>query len=379
MVHGPPQFFALLAALVTLTFALPGAVEARTSSSDLAAGTHESEAPTMQQPRGTVVIGDTGPPASGTPTPTIPAGTGTRWIQLLGTALFLGIMGVRHGVLRILGRRGALPELRARIQTGLWRTGWVALALLLIALPLRLRHEVLEAGAGVTAGRVSHLLFQTAWGAGWFLHLAVVALAVIGLALVAARGLGERGWGILAGATVLLPLVPALQGHAWEVPGTRGLAVATVYLHTTAAGLWLGGLLLLLFVGIPAVRATPAASEELGEEPVAPPALARLVNAFSRVALPAVALVLVTGLVNSWLIVGGPWNFFGNSYGRLLLLKLGVVGAAFLLGFHNWRRVRPGLTENPDPGALRIPASVEAALGILVLLFTAVLVAGTPP
>jgi len=313
------------------------------------------------------------------PDPTIPAGTVTRWIQLMGTALLLGIMGFRHGVLRILGRRGALPELRTRIQIGLWRTGWVAVALLLIALPLRLRQEVLEVGPEVTAGGVSHLLFQTAWGAGWFLHLVVIALALIGLALTAPRGLGTRGWGIVTGATILLPLVPALQGHAWEVESTRGLGIAAVYLHTSGAGLWLGGLLLLLMVGLPAVRATPPAPEELGEEPLALPGLARLVNAFSRVALPAVVLVLITGVVNSWLIAGGLWNALGSGYGRILLLKLGIVGAAFLLGFHNWRRVRPGLIRNPDPGALRIPATVEAALGILVLLFAAVLVAGTPP
>ena len=313
------------------------------------------------------------------PDPTIPAGTVTRWIQLMGTALLLGIMGFRHGVLRILGRRGALPELRTRIQIGLWRTGWVAVALLLIALPLRLRQEVLEVGPEVTAGGVSHLLFQTAWGAGWFLHLVVIALALIGLALTAPRGLGTRGWGIVTGATFLLPLVPALQGHAWEVESTRGLGIAAVYLHTSGAGLWLGGLLILLMVGLPAVRATPPAPEELGEEPLALPALARLVNAFSRVALPAVVLVLITGVVNSWLIAGGLWNALGSGYGRILLLKLGIVGAAFLLGFHNWRRIRPSLTGNPDPGALRIPASVEAALGLLVLLITSVLVAGPLP
>jgi len=333
----------------------------------------------MRQQGETALSGGSGGPASGTPDSTIPVGTGTRWIQLLGTALFLGIMGVRHGVLPVLGRRGALPELRTRIQGGLWRTGWLAAALLLVALPLRLRSEVLDAGSGVTASRVSHLLFQTAWGAGWFVHLAVIALAVIGLALAAPRGIGARGWGIVGGAAVLLPLVPALQGHAWEVESTRGLAVAAVYLHTAGAGLWLGGLLLLLFVGLPAVRATPPAPEELGEEPVALPALARLVNAFSRVAFPAVVLVLFTGLVNSWMIVGSPVNLFGNSYGHTLLLKVGIVAAALLLGFYNWRRVRPGLISNPDPGALRIPASVEAALGILVLLLATLLVAGSPP
>jgi hypothetical protein len=55
------------------------------------------------------------------------------------------------------------------------------------------------------------------------------------------------------------------------------------------------------------------------------------------------------------------------------------VAGAFSLGFYNWRTVRPGLAESESAGSLRIPATVEAALGVGVLLATAVLVATTPP
>jgi putative copper export protein len=287
--------------------------------------------------------------------------------------------GVRFDVLRVLGRRGALPEARTRIRRGIWRAGWLALVLLGTAVPLRLTHQLAAFGGSLDAGQLSSLLFQTGWGAGWWLHLAVVALGAIGLTRASPRGEGERGWGILGGAAVLLPLVSALQGHAWGLVESRALAASSLYFHVAGAGLWLGGLILLVAVGLPAIKATPPAPEETGETPAVAPALARLVNAFSRLALLAVTLVVLTGAINAWLNVGSFGSLVGSEYGRTLLVKLAVVAGALLLGFYNWRKVRPGLAERPDPGALRIPATVEAALGVAVLLVTAFLVSTPTP
>ncbi len=323
-------------------------------------------------------------PEASPPPPTreaegLPTGTGVRWLQLIASVLLLGAVGVRFGVLPPLGRKGALSEVRSRMRNGLWRYGWVAAVLLLVALPLRLRDQLGLIGDGIGWNEASFLLFQTGWGAGWFLQLFVGVLAVVGLVLAAPRGLDDRGWSVLAVAALLLPLVPALQGHAWGAEEARAFAVPSLYLHVAGAGLWLGGLALLILVGLPALKATPTSSEELGNPPSVTPPLARLVNAFSRLALIAVGIVVVTGSLNSWILVGGPQAVFGTDYGRTLLLKLGLVAVAFTLGFYNWRKVRPRLAKDPDPGALRIPASVEAVFGIVILLVTAILVASPPP
>ncbi len=314
------------------------------------------------------------PPVDGQIPPTQEAGT--RWLQLLGSVLLLGAVGIRFGVLPVLGRKGALPEIRTRMRTGLWRYSWVGALLLLAALPLRLRNQL---GGGAGWNEASFLLFETSWGAGWFLQLFVAILVVVGLVLAAPRGLTDAGWRIVGVAMLLLPLVPALQGHAWGAEGARAFSVPSLYLHVAGAGLWLGGLILLILVGLPALKATPTAPEEVGDSPSVTPPLARLVNAFSRIALVSVCLVVVTGALNSWIHVGGPDSLLGTGYGRTLLLKLGLVAIAFTLGFYNWRKVRPSLAERPDPGALRIPASVEAVLGVVVLLVTAILVASPLP
>jgi copper transport protein len=88
---------------------------------------------------------------------------------------------------------------------------------------------------------------------------------------------------------------------------------------------------------------------------------------------------VISGSVSSFLQLGGVGALFTTAYGRTLALKLGLVAGALLLGSYNWRKVRPSLNVRPDPGELRIPASVEALLGLLVLLATAVLVSMPPP
>jgi copper transport protein len=300
---------------------------------------------------------------------TLPPGTLQRWLHLLATVLLVGIVAFRFGVLRPLSGNGDLPALAER-STGPLRTlGWVSIVLLAITLVTRIDRQLLELGGGERAWDfLSGLLLRTGWGAGWFLHLAVIVLAATGLVLSRRPGSERRGWGILTGAGVILPVIPALQGHAMG-SALREAAIPIMYLHVGAASVWLGGLLMLILVGLPAVRKAGSGSGKL-------PPIARMVNAFSRFALLAVVVLVVSGSATSFLHTGGDVGaIFGSDWGRALILKLIVVGAAFLMGFYNWRRVRPSLADRPDPGALRIPSSVEAFLGLVVLLATAVLVA----
>ncbi len=300
---------------------------------------------------------------------TLPSGTGQRWLHLLATVLLLGIVSFRYGALRYLGEKDSGLQVRERANRNLVRIGWVATAVLVLTLVTRLQQrlaELADAGGGGWE-YLPHLLFRTGWGGGWFIHLGATVLAFTGLVLIRRGGETGRGWGILTGAAILLPLILAFQGHAMASP-LRQVAIPLLYLHVAGVGIWLGGLLVLILAGLPAVRRLKDAGGGL-------PPLARLVNGFSRVALVAVTLLVLTGVLTSLIQGDGLGATWASGWGRTLALKLGLVGAAFLMGFYNWRKVRPGLSSNPDPSQLRIPASVEAVLGLLVLLATAVLVA----
>jgi putative copper export protein len=316
--------------------------------------------------------------------PLLPQGTLVRWMQLAATALFLGAVTFRLAVIRPLDRSPETAGILAAAAHPLRLLTWSAVGLLVIAAPMRLMEPVrtLLRGNGQAAvgdeavTGAGSLLFQTAWGAGWWIHLAASALALVGVVLLRGEEDRARGWQIMTGAAVLLPLAPALSGSAW-VTDPRVLAVPATYLHVGAMGAWLGGLVALLWVGLPAARRLADAPGGGGMGTLPP--LARVVNAFSRVALPAVVVLIFTGVLSNWMRLGSLSALFGTGYGRVLLVKIGVAGAAFLLGFYNWRRVRPSLEERPDAGQLRIPALLEVVLGVVVLLITAILVATPRP
>lgn len=176
---------------------------------------------------------------------------------------------------------------------------------------------------------------------------------------------------LLAGVGALaLAFAPALSGHAAAVPRLGPLAILADALHVLAAGGWIGGLLVLVAAGIPA--AMRLERDERG------PAVAALVNAFSPTALAFAGTLMLTGLFAAWLHMGSVPALWESGYGRTLLVKLGVLSGVFATGAYNWLKVRPALGDELGATRLRRSARVEIAIGALVLLVTAVLVATAP-
>ena len=243
--------------------------------------------------------------------------------------------------------------------------------LLLAALLLRLYAQSVAlngAGGALDVGRLSAMLTRTVWGWGWLLQAAGTAIVLGGF--WSARGGGMVGWGIALLGAVALAFSPALSGHAAAAePAT--LAVLSDGLHVLGAGGWLGSLLFVVIVGLPAaLRLDP---QRRG------PTVAALINAFSPTALLFAGVVTVTGVFAAWLHLGGFAELWGSGYGRTLLLKVGLLSVVFGTGAYNWRRVRPALGTARAASHLRRSATLELTAGALVLIVTAFLVATPPP
>jgi copper transport protein len=127
--------------------------------------------------------------------------------------------------------------------------------------------------------------------------------------------------------------------------------------HVVLAGGWVGGLILL------AVTATDRESR---------PGLGALA-AFSRFALLSVAGLLVTGILNSLLRLEAVSALWDSTYGRLLLLKVAVLGVALAAAVGARARVRTGAA--PRDNSIR----VEVVSTVVVLAVTAVLASTAPP
>jgi copper transport protein len=277
-----------------------------------------------------------------------------------------------------------------RVVVAAWATALVSTLLLFVLqgalaadVPLReaLSSDVLREVAETRFGVVSLIRLALLAGcvAVWpAARRAVEPRRSVGAAAVAVR----PTVGVLsAGGVLVLALLatPGLSGHAGTTDPV-GLNLAADMLHMVAAAAWMGGLLLLLGVAIPATRKLPNGSRAR--------VLAPMVARFSDVAVVAVAVLLVSGGLRAWAEVRALDALTDANYGVVLLVKLAAVLPILALGAINNRWTKPQivrLAEESDPGGarrqlwtLRRLVGAEVAMGAIVIGITALLV-NLPP
>ena len=157
-------------------------------------------------------------------------------------------------------------------------------------------------------------------------------------------------------------LTLAYTGHSrsqrWPI-----LGIAADVVHTAAAGIWLGGLLVLLWVVIPHVSDRQAIQ-----------ALQR----FGSVAKFSVLALIVTGIFQTLRLHDKPVSIFTSNHGQLLLAKLILFLAMLKYADMNRRSlaVRFANVENVNPIKRQVimASLIETTFGLIVVAVTAVLV-----
>lgn len=217
----------------------------------------------------------------------------------------------------------------------------------------------------------------TATGTAWLVRVAVLLLALV----VALAGGGRRLGGaalMLCGAIALATL--AWQGHGVMDDGRTGIVhlVADIG-HIVAAGIWVGALAALAIMAF-----QPA--DRLDAERLA--YLHSALAGFARVGTFAVRLIVVTGLVNAWLLVGPDHvrSLGATVYGQLLLAKLALFALMLLLAALNRFSLVPALGCAAGHGnvgaairALRLSLALETASAVTILGLVAWLGTLAPP
>ena len=156
----------------------------------------------------------------------------------------------------------------------------------------------------------------------------------------------------------------AWAGHGQE---TSTWHLFADVLHLIVAGFWPAGLLPLALL-LNKLRQMSAPSRWK--------AVATLVHRFSTLSLVSVALLVATGFINSWFLVGSFPNLLEQTYGRWLLAKIILFGLAVSIGAVNLLRLKPRLAvENAEAtvAQLQFNIRVELFLGIAVVIIVAVL------
>lgn len=296
------------------------------------------------------------------PTPLLDAATGARW---LGYVSLFPVVGA--AVFRVLVRRtgSGWPDMVPPLERRAAAVGLVAAGALLIELLLKL---YLQARAfsdptlPLSMEDVRTVLQHTSWGSGWNLQFMAAVLALIGYAL-ARRW--TPGWMVVIAAVLFCLYATPLTGHSTEHPWGPRVGQLLHSLHLAAGSAWLGTLAALLASIYPATLDDPRREQ----------ILARLVNAFSPLALVAAGTAVALGLVLGLTYNGGIGAIFTTAYGRTMLVKVALLGGVLVTGWYNWKRVRPALGAEPGAERLARSAVAELVLGTLLLAVTAVLVA----
>ncbi len=238
-------------------------------------------------------------------------------------------------------------------------------------------------GQALTLDAVGAVLTRTQFGRVWQLRLGLIAL-LGGFLLFREGERDERDWIALRIEGVILAggLIAALTwaGHAAATQGQgRIIHLVADSIHLLAVGVWLGGLLPLALLLTRAWRSTGSAWAAVAQEAT---------RRFSKLGLISVGCLVLTGAVNSLMIVGDIPHLVGTTYGRLLLLKLSVLLPLVAIAAVNLLRLRPQLLASPDSDSddwprellrrLRRNVIGETCLGGAILLIVGAL-GITPP
>jgi copper transport protein len=325
-----------------------------------------------------------------------------RWLQYLAMMSLVGGFAFRllvlgpalradGGTVSVAGKSDALALSQRRILL----LSWSSAVLLIITTFLALVQQASAVfdktvGESLSPSILGQVLTKTGYGRPWLLQVGtafalVIILFLLGRSLKQARAKEHRTlwWTALLVGVVLL-VAPSWSGHSAAAIKDFRLAVVSDWLHLVAGAFWVGGLVHLALTIGPVLRGFDKRER--------PGMLHRIIRLFTRVAIPTVMLLALAGLYNTWVHVESLGALWSTAYGRTLLLKLMLVTLMLALGgLHNFHfgKKAARLSESKEGDIAvkehskleqRFSRSVilEAALGVAVLLVTAILVFQTP-
>lgn len=281
-------------------------------------------------------------------TATTPRLLAARWVAFLSVMAAIGLFVFRIAIARPLVRR--VPDTNLRAVS----IAFVVASLIgLIAVPVYL--DFATAGFALRSvfdvGGLVPLFRTTAFGRGYLDLEICFALFCVGgwIALWVDRPERDRrsiaelaaGLGALMAATAVL-VMPGASGHPAQT-SPRGVSLLLDWTHLVAGSLWIGGLIGLLVVW----RSLLAGRRVAG--------LSVCVPRFSNVAFVSVLLLVGSGTGATIIHLPLFSALWQTSYGKAILVKIGLLLIALSLASVNLLRTKPRLVAagrgDPDVGA----------------------------
>jgi putative copper resistance protein D len=288
----------------------------------------------------------------------------TRAVHFAATATVTGTLVFRAVVANpVLQSQEAVAK---PFRTQTLRVAWISLAVAVISgltwvllLTMSLSGESL--GEAVMSGALRDVLNLTQFG--WVSQIRLVLAIVLAICLTFERSALWR-WLALAAAVGLVVSI-AWTGHAASTPHELGYVhLAADALHVLAAAAWIGGLVSLVLLLAAISRLPPLPGAVLAQDAA---------RRFSTLGMLSAATLVLSGIVNAWILVGSFRALLVTEYGKILILKLVIF--AFMLAFaavnRLWltpRLALPAATMGQSDALRQLArnSTIEIALGLVI-------------
>lgn len=204
------------------------------------------------------------------------------------------------------------------------------------------------------------VLHSTVFGHIWQGRL-VLLIVLTGFAFLMRQASGFYAWGLAALSGLAVATLAGVGHGAMGVGRDAWIHLGNQAAHMLAASVWVGGLTALVALAI---------------GPTDHEALVGALKRFSAVGLTVVLIILASGLLNAWFLVGSVNALFTTPYGHVLLIKLAFFTAMIGLALYNRLALLPRLAGADDSVTLLLlkrSVAIEQACALAVVAAVSVL------
>lgn len=281
-----------------------------------------------------------------------------RWALFASLALMIGVVGIRLLVLpRVVG-----PRVERRVHLLAVLGAFLALNTGIAGFVIRSANALQVSGVDLLYADLSPFAEATRFGTAFLVTTFGFGICLTILLLAWVLDLPALRWPAFLLGLVLVWGYP-LSGHQATEPNSTALTELADWVHLVTAMLWVGGVLTLAVV----------------VWPLAPDLRRAAFLRFSRVAVLLIGLLLAAGTVVAIDRLPHLDDLWTTSYGRILLVKIGLVCIALAWGGFHHTVVRPRLERGEAPPGVGRSLLGESVVALAVLFAAAVLVNGAPP
>jgi copper transport protein len=280
-----------------------------------------------------------------------------RWALFVALALLIGPLVVR---LIVLPRQ--IPD---RAERGFHLLGVLAAFLVIdvgiVAFVLRASNALQLPLGDLLYGDLQPFAEKTRFGVAFLVM--TLGFGVVAAVLLLAWILDRPGlrWPALVASLALVSGL-SLSGHQATEANATPLSQVADWIHLVAASVWVGGVVALALL----------------VWPLAPLLRRAAFLGFARLAVLLVGAMVLAGAYLALVRLPEATDLWQTQYGRVLLLKLAIVGVALTWGAVHHLVVRPRLEAGHGRNVHKSLAG-EAAVALIVLLSAAILTNASPP